>query len=399
MDSITDIFSDSQDLSCAYDTRDVGWHIENHGAETIVGTIKTLSDVFVEWYLYDNTQEKDIESFLANEGLALILTPDDFMALMTGTAYLDEMLCSVIQAKLPFALSGERLQSLNDVVKKQIKYPCIPCRDMDAAVALINDIRAYEKEIKMQKQREYNQGYYSKNQEHMRQYHRDYYHKNLRQARREYYEKNMDHILERRREYYYKNKDKIKESRREYYIRTKEQQSAYKQKYYLENKDRIRENCQKYYDRNQEKIKEYNREYYRKNREKIREKHRLTDKSHYAEHKAEHMERQRRLRQRYADQKISALKMCPAFMFLSQLRTVDFQLYRTQYKVNENIVNKAWKDCAALQCGNTNLCPLVAGNVQDAVVRAQCSMPRVFEFDMAVAKIQNIVAQLKQAEK
>lgn len=314
LDSVTGTFSDEVDLSRARD----GWYIENLAPESVAGTIRTLSDVFVEWYLHNSGDVKDINSFLAVEGLTDIISSDDFMALMTGRASMDDMLCSVVLTKVPFEITDDQVHTLNEQIKKNLKYPCVSCLDISAAAQLINNIRINEKkETKLKKYREINHKFYETHREYMCQYHREYYRNKGRQARHEYYMKNRD------------------------------------------------------------KISVINKEKYDP------EKQRIQNSMNY---------------QRYTQQKARAQEMCPAFMFLTQLRSASYQLYLTQYQPRENIVNKAWKTCGALNENNWRLCPLVNGDLQDATVRAQCPMPRVFEFDMAVSKIQEFIAQLKQSE-
>ncbi len=179
--------------------------------------------------------------------------------------------------------------------------------------------------------------------------------------------------------YYIKNRDKIKAASAAYAAQNKEKVSARHHEYAIKNKERLGE---------------YQRSYYIKNKDKIKA---AAVAAYAGKNKEKHLEMMRKNRQRYAEQNARAREMCPAFMFLLQLRMTDIRLYQTRYKIHDNIVNRAIKKCAALQSGDANLCPLVAGDMKNDHVRQQCVIPHVFEFTRAVDRITYFAGKLKKS--
>ncbi len=57
---------------------------------TCVSHIERLSDVFLEWYLFDDQNCDDVKTFLLNNQLENIFSEKQFIDLMTGAAYLND---------------------------------------------------------------------------------------------------------------------------------------------------------------------------------------------------------------------------------------------------------------------------------------------------------------------
>ena len=399
MSWVDDIFNDRMADGQNGNVLDVytdGWHIETEWNGSISGTVKSLADVFVEWYLHTGDTINDIEQFLIATGMETMMTTDDFMALMSGAAYLDDVLCTVVVEKLPFDMTWERFHNLNDATAKKDGRACVSCRDRDAAARLMADVRAE----KIRKRHTYRKEYYNQNLERMREYHRAYYRRKAHKRSHEYYQENRERILAYHKEMNEKNKEKNREKRRADYSKNKEKNQQRAREYYQANRERIKEIRKKYYAENTEKVKERSRKYYRNNTDEARQKSRARyQKGYYTEHRAEQLERVKQLKARYDEQNELTKTMCPAFIFLTQFRAANKRLYLVRYKRKENIVNTARKTCVALRENDVNQCPLMRGDLKDAAVRAECTMPRVFEFDTALTEMKKIIEKLQKSQK
>ena len=83
---------------------------------TIGTKIETLSELFTEWFLFDSETTNTIDTFIENNGLSDILTASDFTDLICGNAYLCEALITLIPLLLPFKITEQKMQRLNNAV-------------------------------------------------------------------------------------------------------------------------------------------------------------------------------------------------------------------------------------------------------------------------------------------
>nr|MCR4918034.1 hypothetical protein [Alphaproteobacteria bacterium] len=164
--------------------------------------ISSLSEVFLEWYLFDSSTEKNIKIFLETEGIADVFTENEFMDLLCGKACLDDTLVEFVALKLPFSLTLKRLGYLN--FRAQTRYiPVIKSKS-----DLIDKIREI---FKQQKQ-----------QAHDKTLERD----------RQRYKRRRDAVVTQKKEYYNTHKEEIAKRGKIYRAAHKNEIKARKQLYW-----------------------------------------------------------------------------------------------------------------------------------------------------------------------
>lgn len=201
----------------------------------ISGKIQSLSELFIEWYLFDSSESKDISAFLKSEQIDDIFTPEQFMDLMCGNAFLDELLIDFIYEILPFRILKNKIDFLNYMASEN--DTCQYCIKVSDSIIL-----AKQKEIiviKKEKAKLQFKKWVQENPERKKELQR-IFKENNPQYFKQYYDKNKEQISANDKEYREKNKDYLKDYLKEYYETNKD---YYKQKY-LEFKTR-RENAKK----------------------------------------------------------------------------------------------------------------------------------------------------------
>lgn len=194
----------------------------------------------------------------------------------------------------------------------------------------------------------------------------------IRAKRHEYYLRNREYIIQKSREYYQACGEEIREKMRVRMRETWPQRKPGRKKYYMEHRERITARGRKYYAENREKMLEYNKAYINENHEEILTKQRA----------------------RAAVRK-NGYKMCPAFLFLNNLRLRHIEVFTTKFKPNTDLTHKAVKGCAALQTGDYTMCPICSDcTMSDKKMSAVCPMPHVFEFENAVSGIRQYAADI-----
>ncbi len=423
---------------------------------TIARTINTLSDLFVEWYLFDSTHEKTIESFLFEEGLADVFTVAQFMDLMCGNARLDDGLVSLVLKKLPFPITLNKISKLN--VYSYEKYTV----SIDGNLLRVKIAEIAQK--KEQKRKENWKKYYAENREKIiaqnikwgknnpekvakylarwREKNREYIlqlarerYKKHKEIWEKYYAENRERILDVQHKYYELNSEKIKERvrvweknnkeycrqrakkyrekdrekyierSRKYYEEHKEKQKEYMKKwreahpdYGKEYREKHQEKCREYarnnYKKNREKINEYSKEYWKKHPEKRRERYlrSLTPDGKVPDAELKKI-KERNLQ--YKQDKEIAVQICPVFQFLESVRIKKTELYLEYFKKNEVVATKAKRNCAALQSGDASLCPICSGGLSLEQMREKCPIDKAFELKNVCDEINKIVATIK----
>lgn len=247
-----------------------------------------------------------------------------------------------------------------------------------------------------------------------------------RERRRRYRAANREKIAAQRHDYYVRNAEKIKQLAREQMAAmTPAERGAKDVKYRQKNRDDIRERKRKYYLENKEACKARSKRYYdgltpqqkkelanakkasckawrERNREHLADKRRryyavhakqLNDyaKRYYEQNATEMLAKQFAARA----EKITARRMCPAFMFTEYLRLKEKARFVAVYRPGTNLAHKAAKTCAAIQNSDYSLCPICSNPriAADKMV-ATCPMPHVFEFDDAIAQIRKFAKQI-----
>ena len=426
------------------------------GTDSISCKLNSLGDLFVEWYLFDSTSEKSIESFLLNEGLSDIFTPTQYMDLMCGNARIDDGIVSYILQKLPFPVSLEKLSKLN--------YQSIKKYTISIDTDLLRQKMAEILETKEQKKKLDAHEYYIKNREWILERNKKWREKNLDKVAKyaeewekrnpeyrrkysvkryqeqkdiwvRYYNENRERILARQRVYrelnsekiaqrinkwkennaeylrqwavenHKKNRDKDNERSRKYYAEHKEKQKEYMKKwreahpdyakeYRKNNREKIAEYSRNQYRKDPEKCKEKMREYRKKNPEKMREYYlRKVEKN--GKPVAGDLQKMNKRNQQYKADKQLAKQMCPVFQFLEYVRIKKSEQYLLYFSKSENVATKAKRDCVALQMGDNSLCPICAGNMNLEQMCVACPVDRAFKLENACAEINKIVAMMK----
>ena len=423
---------------------------------TIAKTINTLSDLFVEWYLFDSTNEKTIKSFLSDEGLADIFTETQYMDLMCGNARMDDVLLPYIWHKLPFSITLEKLHKIN--YKSLKKYTVLVNEDvfrqkmaeiletkeqkkkLDAHEYYIKNREwilernkkwrernpekvakyatewnkknpEYRQNLSLKRYREQKDNwvrYYNENRERILAYQRVYRELNsekIAQRINKWKENNAEHVRQWAIENHKKNREKNNERSRKYYAEHKEKQKEYMKKWREKNPDYAKE----YRKKNPEKIAEYSRNQYRKDPEKCKEKmreYRKKNPEKMREYYLRKVEKNGKIVNRdlqkmnernrlYKADKQLAKQICPVFQFLESVRTKKLEQYVLYFAKGEVVATKAKRDCVALQMGDNSLCPICAGNMNLEQMCVACPVDRAFKLENACAEINKIVAMMK----
>ena len=172
----------------------------------------------------------------------------------------------------------------------------------------------------------------------------------LRRADAKYRETHRAEIKERKHQYYLAHKEELSPKNR-----------ARAMLAYENNKEKSRENHKQWLKKNKLHCKQYSAEYNRKSRE-------MTNR---------------------------AKQICPAFMFLSNVRRKNLQKYTCAYGINERVVLKTAKVCDALRVMDNQICPLVSREISDAIeMENTCPMKGAFIFDESATIIAYFAAAL-----
>lgn len=302
--------------------------------------ISSLSEVFLEWFLFDSSTEKDIEKFLRDENLIDIFDEKQFIDLICDRAYLDDELLHFVALKLPWRASLGKLILLNNDISSHANLIKPKCN----LIEKIQEVKTHKKE-------------------------------HIKTNRKKRYQQNKEHIMARAREYYYENHEYYKQYSREYHQLNKEHRKKYYKEYYQQNKECFKQRGKKYYQQNKEHALKNAIEYYQKNKEKKVEysKQYFKEKKNKAE---------------------IAKTLCAAYVFLLKLRENDKEQYIKLYNPGQNPLSGMTKTCAALQNKNIKMCPLC--NKKCGTTIEQSCNPKVLSLPSALKQIKTIAKDLKQ---
>ena len=357
-------------------------------ADSVASSVQSLSDIFVEWYLFDSSKPKTLEEFIESESLRDVFTPEQFMDVMAGAKHIDDNLCELLSCLLPFRITSERIGYLNSLIKKCT--PELTC-SADAIIAKVTEIKnkkkAAQKQAKQKYHHEYNHEYHQKFKDRIHAQQREYYLENktrILERIRQYYilhrterlayfacwrKQNAEHLEQYCAEYRKNNAEIVSERKKRAYQKNKEHYSTKSHAYYLENKTEILRQCRDYRQRNRAQILQKQREYHEK-------------------HKAERNQKNSIRSKEYTQDRQLAKRICPTFRFLMELKANDCDLFLTKFTKGEVIATKAKKKCVALQSGDWTQCSLCA------TTNRTCPVTKAFEFENALVDIQKHVNQI-----
>ena len=175
-------------------------------SSTINSKIRTLSEVFLEWFLFDSSEEKTLESFIKSENIDAFITPEQFMDIMSNNAHLDEPLILLVQQKLPFQVPLKKMYYLNSQARKNYTY-CIK-----VPPEIIHDLIKKELDLKKEKIKQHQKQYYEQNRDKIAEYQKQYREQNrdkIAKQKKQYCEINRDKIAKYQKQYCEKNHDKM----------------------------------------------------------------------------------------------------------------------------------------------------------------------------------------------
>lgn len=309
--------------------------------DTPAGRIEYFSDIFLEWFAFDDAHTGDIDKFLAHYGCADVFTTQQFIDLVMGDAYLNRWGVQYVVAKLPFVITCERAGILNaeSAADNKSAY-CI-----NVPQSVVEPARAdRKKEIR----RKYNKSH----KQQIAHYNHDYLARNRDALRQKYHD------------YYYENHADI---------RARKNDAARKR--YAENREEIQARERAAYAANPTDKRACSIKYYQENR-------------------AECMRKNNAAYARRVARENQAQQMCPVFKFIYNLKKTQRYVYLTVFKPTEHIVDKAWKKCAALKENNAGICPVMCGGDRDA-----CPMARAYVIPDAAVQIPKYVAEVHTRQK
>ena len=421
-------------------------------SSTINSKIRTLSEVFLEWFLFDSSEEKTLESFIKSENIDAFITPEQFMDIMSNNAHLDEPLILLVQQKLPFQVPLKKMHYLNSQARKNYTY-CIK-----VPPEIIHDLIKKELDLKKEKIKQHQKQYYEQNRDKIAKHQKQYYEENrdkIAEYQKQYYEENRDKILEYTKQYYEENRDKIAKHQKQYCEINRDKIAKYQKQYREQNRDKIAEYKKQYYKENYKKVSEqqkqyrevnhdkiverekqyreqnhdkivnWRKQYQEKNRDKIAEQRKKNRDKKLLERQKKHdeklhkkflefqkknndrplkvAERQEKNRDKmlkyqqvYKERKEMAKSVCPAFLFLDSLKKENIVVYLTLHKKHSDIIGKAVKSCTALQNMDFTLCPLFKSVDSEQYMKESCPMPNAFVLPQSFDIIRNFVTVLKQ---
>lgn len=352
--------------------------------DSVASSVQSLSDIFVEWYLFDSSKPKTLEEFIESESLRDVFTPEQFMDVMSGAKHIDDNLCELLSCVLPFRITSERISYLNSLIKKCT--PELTC-SADAIIAKVTEIKNKKKAAQKQAEQKYHHEYHQKFKDRIHAQKREYYLENktriLEHIRQNYIlhrterltysacwrKQNAQHTKQYWAEYRKNNAEIVSERKKRAYQKNKEHYNTKSRAYYLENKTELLRKYRDYRQRNRAQILQRQREYTEKHKTEIYQKNSIRGKE-------------------YTQDRQLAKRICPTFRFLMELKANDCDLFLTKFTKRETIATKAKKKCTALQTGDWTQCPLCTG------ASSTCPITKAFEFENALAEIQRHANQI-----
>jgi hypothetical protein len=404
---------DGYSVACLY----IGNGISSH--------VSTLSELFLEWYLFDSNEKKDISKFLKTEELEKVFTEKQFMDLMCGDAYVCDDIARFLYDILPFKVGIDKIYRLNALARKkrgayEVKLSSVG-RNYVAQYSSSLRATALEERRKRknarahQKRLECGDEVRAKVREYLK---RPEVRKRVLEYQRAWRKAHSDEINARARQKRRDNGDEVRAKQREYVNRpdVKPRVRAAQKKYRDANRDEIntRERARRAPIRDEINARERERRaaniehcrelsranakrYAARHPEKIREKQKRYGPKYYAEHKEELAAYKHKYGQEHqteiADKKRAIRKKtdeisdkCPTFMFIKLLKKANPITYAALYGKYQNPALPAIKQCEAVKHMDFSKCPILhnvdmdEGGFVDKCALSQCmSVPDAFQ--------------------
>ena len=405
MEEIQDIFTESSEYGTEFFafTEDGTYNLNGRpfAPDSTIGRISTLSELFTEWYLFDSTREKDINQFLIDENLTDIFTESEFMDLICGNAYLDSEMIYFIKMKLPFFVSLSKMESMNRQHVQDAYLIQHTQNIIDKNTEIFTQYNSERKEKTKQRKARYRATHREQIQQYDRMY-RATHREKIQKREALYRATHREQIQQRDKKYYEKNKEKLRELSKKYYEETKEQYLARRKRYYETHREQCKQYCREYYQVNKERWKKYResqskentRDTKHKHYEKNKEKYQRQHKENYEKNKEKYLAQQKKHREKLKQKAQEAQTMCAAYVFLTELRKTNRELYLTLYTAQSNPLISMLKTCVALQNMDINMCPLCNKNCGNDL-QESCNQ-KLLSIPNSVSEIKMIAQKLKQ---
>ncbi len=359
--------------------------------EGVSSQISSLSELFLEWYLFDSNEKKNVSKFLKTENLEKVWTEKQFMDLMCGNAYLGDDIVEFLVAKLPFDITRDKIYRLNALAKRgayEIKLSDVGKNYVVQYCSAFRDATLVEK-------REKNRGYSKK----YRDINRDEINARARQKRRD----NGDEVRAKQREYVNRPdvKPRVRAAQKKYRDANRDEINTRERARRAPIRDEINARERERRAANIEHCRELSRanakRYAARHPEKIREKQKRYSPKYYAEHKEELAAYKHKYSQEHqteiADKKRAIRKKtdeisdkCPTFMFIKLLKKANPITYAALYGKYQNPALPAIKQCEAVKHMDFSECPILhnvdmdEGGFVDKCALSQCmSVPDAFQ--------------------
>lgn len=227
MNDLDDIFYENNKINL--DT--CGMHVVyiSH-LDSNCGRISSLSEIFLEWYLFDSSEPKDIKLFLAQEELTDIFTEQEFIDLIYGKAYLDNTLLQFIELKLLFFVSPDKIRALN----KPKDTSAYLIKSSPNIIDKISKLSAQKQEQKKKNRRKHNHKYFLSHREEALARITNWVKNNperSKEAQKIYRQKNAAAISAGKKKCYYAKQEQYKKRIKKNYEKNKERYLAQQKQY------------------------------------------------------------------------------------------------------------------------------------------------------------------------
>lgn len=200
---INDMFAEAQESYHSTDHYEKG-RIQ-YNTSTLNSQIRSLGEIFCEYYLNCPSNVNSLSEFLKQEQLDKIISQEDFQKLICGEAFLSADALEYFRLKLPFALTSNKMHELNTRVRVQSKSAEELKLDMDLIAQQTKELHRIKEEDRQRRYHEYDVQYALAHREEINQkayekYHNDDdYRQKLLEKRRQRYK----NISEKAREKIY----------------------------------------------------------------------------------------------------------------------------------------------------------------------------------------------------
>lgn len=312
-----------------------------------IGRITTLSELFLEWFLFDSSYVKDIKTFLEKSDLKNVFTETEFIDLMCGGAYVDENLILFISKKIPFQIQIDKIKRLNQESVLQNRGAYL----IKSKPNIIEKIH-----IAVQERKEF-----------VREYNRKY-----------------------KRRFYQLNKKLVLERNKQWRLNHVEQYRTYQSQWRQDNAEHLKRYFKKYRKTNAQAVSERKKKCYVAKHEQYCKK----NKENYEANKERYLAQQKRYYAEIKQKSEQAKQICPAYVFLLNMKKTNKEQYSKLYTGQQKPIIKMLKTCPALQNTDINQCP-VCNNGTKTNIKKVCNQ-KIFSVTNVISKLKVIADTLKQ---